>query len=69
MTNSLYFLVFYSLAEGVLFLWSMHKVRNFNEDFNLFDEIKRYSFCWLLFSNIILWLMIQGSYAGFLSLM
>ena len=68
MTNSLYFLIFYSFTEGVVFLAAMYRVRNFNEDFNLLDELKRYTFFWLLFSNLILWLMIQGSYASFLSL-
>ena len=68
MTNSLYFLIFYTFTEGAVFLAAMYRVRNFNEDFNLLDELKRYAFFWLLFSNLILWLMIQGSYAGVLSL-
>ena len=69
MTNSLYFLMFYTMAEGVVFLWAMHRVRDFNEDFNLLDEIKRYAIFWLVFTNLILFLMVQGSYAGFLSLL
>lgn len=69
MTNSLYFLIFYSFGEGILFLVAMHRVRHFNEDFNLLDEIKRYAIFWLVFTNLILWLMVQGSYAGFLSLL
>jgi len=68
MTNSLYFLIFYSFAEGVVFLAAMYRVRDFNEDFNLLDELKRYAIFWLFFSNLILFLMIQGSYSGFLSL-
>lgn len=54
MTISLYFLIFYSLLEGLTFLLAMYRVRNFNEDFNLFDEIKRFAACWLLFTNVIL---------------
>ena len=68
MTNSLYFLIFYTFTEGVVFLAAMYRVRNFNEDFNLLDELKRYAIFWLFFSNLILWLMIQGSYAAILSL-
>ena len=58
MTNSLYFLMFYTMAEGVVFLWAMHRVRDFNEDFNLLDEIKRYAIFWLVFTNLILFLMV-----------
>lgn len=68
MTNSLYFLMFYSFAEGVVFLTAMYRVRDFNEDFNLLDELKRYAIFWLLFTNLILFLMIQGSYSGVLAL-
>ena len=68
MNNSLYFLVFYALAEGLVFLWAMHRVRDFNEDFNLLSELKRYAIFWLLFTYLALWLIIQGSYGGFLSL-
>ena len=52
-----------------MFLWAMYRVRNFNEDFNLLSEMKRYAICWMLFSNIILFIMIQGSYSGFFSLL
>jgi len=69
MTISLYFLICYSLIEGLTFLVAMHSVRNFNEDFNLFDEMKKYASCWLVFTNLILFVYVQGSYSGFLSLM
>ena len=46
----------------------MYRVRDFNEDFNLLDELKRYAIFWLFFTNVILFLMIQGSYSGFLAL-
>ena len=68
MTISLYFFIFTAFAEGVLFLWALHRVRNFNEDFNLFDEIKTYAACWLFMSYLCLFLVVQGSYSGFLSL-
>ena len=65
----MYFLVFYSFAEGLVFLLAMHRVRNFNEDFNLLDEMKRYAILWMFFTQIILFLMIQTSYSGIFSLM
>ena len=58
MTNSLYFLIFYFFAEGAVFLGAMYRVRDFNEDFNLLTELKRYALFWLFFSNLILFLMI-----------
>ena len=69
MSISLYFLIIYSFVEGIIFLSAMHRIRNFNEEFNILDEIKRYSIFWLFFTNLILWLLVQGSYAQFLSLM
>lgn len=54
MTISFYFLILYSFGEGLTFLLALQKVRNFNEDFNLFDEIKRYAIAWLFFTNLIL---------------
>ena len=52
MTNSLYFLIFYSFTEGIVFLAAMYRVRNFNEDFNLLNELKRYAIFWLFFNNL-----------------
>ena len=63
MSISLYFLIIYSFVEGIVFLSAMHRIRNFNEEFNILDEIKRYSIFWLFFTNLILWLLVQGSYA------
>jgi len=55
MTISFYFLIFYSFLEGITFLCALSRVRNFKEDFNLFDEMKRYAAAWLLLTNLILW--------------
>ena len=54
MTISFYFLIIYSFLEGLTLLLALQQVRNFKEDFNLFDEIKRYAAVWLLFTNLIL---------------
>ena len=55
MTISFYFLILYSFLEGLMLLLALQQVRNFNEDFNLFDEIRRYAAVWLIFTNLILW--------------
>ena len=51
-----------------MFLWTIYLVRDFKEDFNLLTEIKWYALSWLAFSNLILWITIQGSYAQWLSM-
>ena len=68
MDLSMYFLIWYYFAEGCVFLWAMHRVRDFQEDFNLMGETKRYALAWLAFSNLVLFLCVQGSYSGFLTL-
>ena len=68
MNISLYFLVFYSFAQGLTFILALTRVRNFNEDFNLFDEMRRYAIAWLLLTNMILFVQIQGSYSEWFSL-
>ena len=65
---SLYFFTITALLEAVLFLWTMHQVRDFKEEFNLLNEIKWFAFVWLACTNLILFLMIQGSYSQWLSM-
>ena len=68
MNISLYFLVCYSFLQGLTFILALTRVRNFNEDFNLFDEMRRYAIAWLLITNLILFVQIQGSYSHWFSL-
>ena len=46
----------------------MHQVRDFKEEFNLLNEIKWYSLAWLGITNVVLFLMIQGSYSSWFSM-
>ena len=64
----MYFFVIVTAIEAAMFLWTIYIVKDFKEDFNLLTEIKWYAFAWLAFSNLILWLTIQGSYAEWLSM-
>jgi len=68
MSITLYFLIIYYFAEGIVLLLAMHRVKDFKEDFNMLDELKGYTLCWLFLSNLVLFVTIQGSYSGFLTL-
>ena len=60
---SFYFLTFVVMIESVTFLLTMHQVRDFKEEFNLLNEIKWYALAWLGITNVVLFLMIQGSHS------
>lgn len=64
----MYFLIAFTFAEGVVFLAAMHRIKDFKEDFNLLDELRAYALNWLFFTNLIIFLSVQGSYSGFLTL-
>ena len=55
---SFYFLTVVVFVESLVFLWTMHQVRDFKEEFNLLNEIRWYSLSWLGITNILLFLMI-----------
>ena len=68
MAISLYYLMCFYFIEGIVFLWAMHRVKDFKEDFNLLNEFKWYTLSWVFFNNLILFVTIQGSYSSFLTL-
>ena len=68
MEISLYFLTLYYFAEGLALLWAMHLVKDFKEDFNLMKELKIFSCIWLVLTNLSLFVAVQGSHSGFLTL-
>ena len=65
---SMYFFTIVTAIEAGLFLWTINLLKDFREDFNLLTEIKWFALSWLVFSNLILFITIQGSYSQWLSM-
>ena len=64
----MYFFTIVTAIEAGLFLWTINLLKDFREDFNLLTEIKWFALSWLVFSNLILFITIQGSYSQWLSM-
>ena len=63
---SLYVCILGTLAETVLFLMTMHKVRNIKQEFSMRKEIMVYAFSWFVLTNLSVGLYVQ--FSGVISL-
>lgn len=57
-----------ALVETVTFVITMNMVKTIKQEFSMLSEIYFYAASWLIFTNLILFIHIQGSYSGWLSL-
>ncbi len=58
--NSLLFFEITCFCEGVIIAVMLNKLRHIKREFSMLNELFIFAFLWLSFTNLALWLIIQG---------
>ena len=55
---SLYFLIFATMVEGVVFAVVMNNVRQLHSEFSMMNDLQLFSFIWLTMTNFGLFIVL-----------
>lgn len=65
---SLYYFLIGNLCEAFILIYALFALRNIQNEFNIINEVKAFAAIWIFFNNLVLWLVIQGSFSEWVTI-